>query len=86
MCIREIKPAMEGSHSSCIRCPRCNEEISRVAGFSAPMNLRGEESIRTKMPVRILKIDDGGVKFQSCICFSRHDEGKVLGRGEPNLP
>lgn len=65
MCIRDIKPAKEGAGSSGIRCPRCNEAISRVAGFSTPMNLPGEESIRTKMPVRILKIDDGRVKFQS---------------------
>lgn len=56
---------MEGSVSKVACCPRCNEEISRVAGFSAPMNLPGEESIRTKMPVRVLKVDDGRAKFES---------------------
>lgn len=29
------------------------------------MNLPGEELIRSKMPVRVLKIDDGRVKFRS---------------------
>ena len=56
---------MEGSASNGVRCPRCNETISRVAGFAAPMNLPGEELIRSKMPVRVLKIDDGRVKFRS---------------------
>lgn len=56
---------MEGSVSSVACCPRCNAEIFRVAGFAAPMNLPGEESIRAKMPVRVLKVDDGRVKFES---------------------
>jgi hypothetical protein len=29
----------------------------------APMNLPGEESIRTKIPVRVHKIEDGRVKI-----------------------
>lgn len=65
MCIRVVESAMQSSGSSGARCPQCQKEISRVAGFSAPMNLPGEEAIRTKMPVRVLKIDDGRVKFQS---------------------
>lgn len=56
---------MECSGSDGAHSPRCNERISRVAVFAAPMNLPGEESIRTKMPGRVLKMDEGRVKFKS---------------------
>lgn len=56
---------MDGAVSGQTRCPQCNEGISRVAGFSAPMNLPGEESVRVKMPVRVLKANDGRMEFQS---------------------
>lgn len=46
-------------------CPQCRRTVSHVAGFMAPMNLPGEESIRTKMPVHILKVNDGRIQFES---------------------
>ncbi|KAI4629184.1 uncharacterized protein J4E87_003445 [Alternaria ethzedia] len=33
--------------------------------FSAPMNLPGEEPLRVKVPVNVLKIEDGRVRFES---------------------
>jgi hypothetical protein len=38
--------------------------VSHVAGFSAPMNLPGEEPLRIKVPVHVLKIEDGRVRFE----------------------
>ncbi|XP_014558657.1 hypothetical protein COCVIDRAFT_24905 [Bipolaris victoriae FI3] len=48
------------------KCPTCSTPISRVAGFSAPMNLPGEEPmLRTKVPVNVLKVEDGRARFTS---------------------
>ncbi|ERF75222.1 hypothetical protein EPUS_00014 [Endocarpon pusillum Z07020] len=47
------------------RCPTCGSDVSHVAGFSAPMNLPGEEALRVKVPVHVLKVEDGRVKFKS---------------------
>lgn len=45
--------------------PKCKSNVSRVAGFSAPMNLPGEESLRVNVPVSMLKVEDGRVAFRS---------------------
>ncbi|KAF8248968.1 hypothetical protein K440DRAFT_660501 [Wilcoxina mikolae CBS 423.85] len=49
------------------RCPAasCEAEIVRVAGFSAPMNLPGEEAFKVDVPVVLLKVEDGRTRFQS---------------------
>ncbi|KAF2651365.1 hypothetical protein K491DRAFT_781939 [Lophiostoma macrostomum CBS 122681] len=47
------------------KCPICKKGVSHVAGFSAPMNLPGEEPMRTKVPVHVLEIKDGRTKFKS---------------------
>ncbi|KAF8540479.1 hypothetical protein BDD12DRAFT_804492 [Trichophaea hybrida] len=49
------------------RCPAagCGAEIVRVAGFSAPMNLPGEEAFKVDVPVVLLKVEDGRTRFQS---------------------
>jgi hypothetical protein len=49
------------------KCPTCSTDVSRVAGFSAPMNLPGEEAFKVDVPVVMLKIDDGRVVFDSII-------------------
>jgi hypothetical protein len=65
VCIRVLEKDTHEANMSDAHCPQCDEKITRVAGFSAPMNLPGEESVLTKMPVRILTVNDGRVKFQS---------------------
>lgn len=47
------------------KCPTCGVSISHVAGFSAPMNLPGEEALKIRVPVHVLKIEDGRVQFKS---------------------
>ncbi|KAI4960067.1 hypothetical protein J4E86_001686 [Alternaria arbusti] len=47
------------------KCPTCDSVVSHVAGFSAPMNLPGEEPLRVKVPVNVLKIEDGRMRFTS---------------------
>lgn len=47
------------------QCPQCHQSISHVAGFSAPMNLPGEEAMKVKVPVHVMKVEDGRVAFQS---------------------
>ncbi|KAI4696651.1 uncharacterized protein J4E88_000828 [Alternaria novae-zelandiae] len=47
------------------KCPTCDSAVSHVAGFSAPMNLPGEEPLRVKVPVNVLKIEDGRMRFTS---------------------
>ena len=47
------------------KCPTCNVDVHHVAGFSAAMNLPGEETLKAKGPVRVLKIEDGRVAFKS---------------------
>src|SRR4051812_40429382 len=47
-------------------CPKCASDVSYVAGFSGPMNLPGEETLKAKVPVHVLKVeDDGRIKFKS---------------------
>ncbi len=46
-------------------CPECKTAVTYVAGFSAPMNLPGEESIKKRVPVHVLAINDGRVAFRS---------------------
>jgi hypothetical protein len=36
-----------------------------AAGFSAPINLPGEEPSRIKVPVDVLRIEDGRLRFRS---------------------
>lgn len=48
-----------------MECPRCKKHIDHVAGFSSPMNIPGEESLRMKVPVTVLEIDDGRIRFKS---------------------
>ncbi|ENI00582.1 hypothetical protein COCC4DRAFT_53609 [Bipolaris maydis ATCC 48331] len=46
------------------KCPTCSTPVSHVAGFSAPMNLPGEEPMpRTKVFVNVLKVEDGRARF-----------------------
>lgn len=47
------------------RCPLCSSGITRVAGFSAPMNLPGEETFKVDVPVVMLEVEDGRTAFQS---------------------
>jgi hypothetical protein len=49
------------------KCPAisCGAEVVRVAGFSAPMNLPGEEAFRVDVPVVLLKVEDGRMRFSS---------------------
>jgi hypothetical protein len=47
------------------KCLSCKSSVSHVAGFSAPMNLPGEEPMRLKVPVNVLEINDGRVRFKS---------------------
>ncbi|KAF2690881.1 hypothetical protein K458DRAFT_355197 [Lentithecium fluviatile CBS 122367] len=47
------------------KCPQCGQGVSHVAGFSAPMNLPGEEPLKMKVPVHVMEINDGRVGFRS---------------------
>lgn len=53
------------------KCPLCGPNVQHddtevyVAGFSAPMNIPGEEPVRTKVPVNVLRVEDGRVVFKS---------------------
>jgi hypothetical protein len=47
------------------KCPTCSMKVGHVAGFSGPMNLSGEEALKVKVPVHVLKIEHGRVQFQS---------------------
>ncbi|EUC44956.1 hypothetical protein COCMIDRAFT_26816 [Bipolaris oryzae ATCC 44560] len=50
------------------KCPTCSTPVSHVAGFSAPMNLPGEElMLCTKVPVNVLKVEDGRARFTSVL-------------------
>ncbi|KAF2021493.1 hypothetical protein BU24DRAFT_417132 [Aaosphaeria arxii CBS 175.79] len=55
------------------RCPTCQGGIKHVAGFSAPMNLPGEEPLRMKVPVHVLGINevDGRTGFRSRLQMTR---------------
>lgn len=63
VCIQCISTS--STSSSTRSCPTCSHPITHVAGFSAPMNLPGEEPMRMKVPVHVLKIEDGRVAFKS---------------------
>lgn len=72
VCIREIDSvALSGgfqkAHASdkTWQCLTCNEKVSWVAGFAAPMNLPGEEGLRMRVPVNVLKVEDGRIAFRS---------------------
>lgn len=68
VCIRKLEniEAHIGQEQGDWRCPRCDREVQHVAGFSAPMNLPGEERLKVKVPVRVLKAtEDGRPEFQS---------------------
>ena len=68
MCIKRIEQNSDedvGSAHRNWKCPTCDSAVSHVAGFSAPMNLPGEEPLRIKVLVNVLKIEDGRVRFES---------------------
>ena len=48
-------------------CPAegCGTAIVRVAGFAAPMNLPGEEAFKVDVPVVVLEVGDGRMRFKS---------------------
>ena len=49
------------------RCPfeGCGAAIVRVSGLAAPMNLPGEEAFKVDVPVVVLEVEDGRVRFES---------------------
>ena len=51
------------------RCPAegCGAAIVRVAGFAAPMNLPGEEAFKVDVPVVVLEVEDGRMRFRSTV-------------------
>lgn len=66
VCIKTLKntkfiKALKGTRR---KCPTCRLPFLHVAGFSAPMNLPGEEPMRMKVPVNVLEINDGRVRFK----------------------
>ena len=72
VCIREIDSSALSGGSQKTRaldkkwkCLTCNDEVSWVAGFAAPMNLPGEEGLKMRVPVNVLKVEDGRVAFRS---------------------
>ncbi len=69
VCIKQLEREGEQDASLAQRgnwkCPTCDANVARVAGFSAPMNLPGEEPMRIKVPVNVLKINDGRVRLSS---------------------
>ncbi|OQU97521.1 hypothetical protein CLAIMM_03446 isoform 2 [Cladophialophora immunda] len=73
VCVREIDPSsITGAFTSVEPqsrdkwfCPTCKTAVSYVAGFSAPMNLPGEDSVKVRVPVNVLEVKDGRVAFKS---------------------
>jgi hypothetical protein len=67
ICIKKIEgaPELASQKNPNWKCPFCGSNVSHVAGFSAPMNLPGEEALKVKVPVHVLKIEDGRVRFKS---------------------
>ncbi|KAL4787455.1 hypothetical protein BJX76DRAFT_363397 [Aspergillus varians] len=49
------------------RCPLCSTSVQHVAGFSAPMNLPGEETFKVDVPVVMLEVQDGRTAFESIV-------------------
>lgn len=71
-CIKKLDRGQELSSNDsstqqveCWKCPTWATDVSHVAGFSAPMNLPGEETLKVKVPVHVLKIEDGRIQFRS---------------------
>ncbi|KAL2867674.1 uncharacterized protein BJX67DRAFT_352058 [Aspergillus lucknowensis] len=69
MCIKAVaspgtstQPGREGR-----RCPICSTGIYHIAGFSAPMNLPGEETFKVNVPVIMLEVEDGRAAFESVV-------------------
>ncbi|KAL4751101.1 hypothetical protein BDW72DRAFT_212901 [Aspergillus terricola var. indicus] len=67
MCIKAVASAGETSHDEQKRCPICAAAVSHVAGFSAPMNLPGEETFKVDVPVTMLEVQDGRAAFVSAV-------------------
>ena len=72
ICIKELDPkdainwgSAEPAQKTNWRCPICQNEVAYVAGFSTPMNLPGEESIKKRVPVNVLEVRDGMPAFKS---------------------
>ncbi|KAG9190472.1 hypothetical protein G6011_08560 [Alternaria panax] len=65
VCIRMIEQNSNGDSFSERRnwkCPTCDSLVSHVAGFSATMNLSGEEPLRIKVPINVLNIEDSRLR------------------------
>lgn len=67
MCVKAVAPPGKGSHGEQKHCPVCAAVVSHVAGFSAPMNLPGEETFKVDVPVAMLEVQDGRVVFESVV-------------------
>jgi hypothetical protein len=67
VCIKRLEAQSGAGAPKEWKCPICSTTISRVAGFSAPMNLPGEEAFKVDVPVTMLKINDGRVAFDSIV-------------------
>jgi Zinc finger, C3HC4 type (RING finger) len=68
VCVRELDQSSGGSTEpdrKNWKCPSCQAPVSYVAGFSAPMNLPGEEALKVRVPVNVLEVKDGRVRFKS---------------------
>lgn len=68
VCIRKLESitAEEDQGRKHWKCPRCDGDVHYVAGFSAPMNLPGEETLKVNVPVTVLRASsDGRPVFQS---------------------
>ncbi|KAL4766664.1 uncharacterized protein BDW70DRAFT_155322 [Aspergillus foveolatus] len=67
MCVKAVAPPGKTSHDEQKRCPVCAAVVSHVAGFSAPMNLPGEETFKVDVPVAMLEVQDGRAAFESVV-------------------
>jgi hypothetical protein len=68
VCIKKLETDAAGDGLAAPKdwkCPTCKEPVAHVAGFSAPMNLPGEEPLKVKVPVHVLKVEDGRLRFRS---------------------
>lgn len=57
----------EGTLKASRKCPICQAVVVHVAGFSAPMNLPGEEPVKMRVPVQVLEVRDGRMAFKSIV-------------------
>ncbi|KAL4909739.1 hypothetical protein BDW74DRAFT_173233 [Aspergillus multicolor] len=64
VCVKAVA-SPSGREERC--CPVCSAAVSHVAGFSAPMNLPGEETFKVDVPVVMLEVEDGRAAFQSVV-------------------